>query len=149
VVAILVVAGAAVAYFTSSGSGTGNATVGSSSHYAVTTDAPTGGSLYPGSGIDTVGYHVKNTSAGAQSVSSITAALTTDANGGVYDTTSSAFVDGCKASWFTVTNSPGTLPDDLAGGTTHSGSATIALTDSGGNQDPCQGLTPQLTVNAS
>ena len=50
VIGVLALAGGAFAYFTSTGTGTGNATVGSSSTYTVTVGAPTGGSLYPGSG---------------------------------------------------------------------------------------------------
>lgn len=142
-------AGVAFAYFTDSGSGTGNATVGSSSPYTVTVDAATGGPLFPGAGTTNLAYHVTNVSSGNQQVSLITAALTTNAAGGIFDTTSGAFVDGCKAAWFTVTNNPGELPNNLAGGATHDGSADLVLNDSGTNQDACQGLSPQLTVNAS
>jgi hypothetical protein len=148
VIVSLALAAGAFAYFTSTGSGTGNATVGSSSNYAVTVDAATGGPLYPGSGTTNLAYHVKNVSPGQQRVSSIAATLTTDTAGGVYNTSSSAFVDGCQASWFSVSNHPGTLPDNLAGGATHSGSADVVLNDSGTNQNPCQGVTPQLTVTA-
>lgn len=148
VVAALAVAGASFAYFTDEGSGTGNATVGSSTKYAVTVDAATGGALYPGAGTDTLKYHVNNKGSGHQQLSSIGAALTEDASGNVYDTTAKAFASGCKASWFKVVNSPGTLPDDLAAGATHDGSATIELNDEEENQNACQGVTPQLTVSA-
>ena len=67
-VAALSLAAGAFAYFTSTGSGTGNASVGSSSNYSVTVDAATGGALLPGSGTDTINYHVKNTSSGQQQV---------------------------------------------------------------------------------
>jgi hypothetical protein len=149
-VAMLAVAGAAFAYFTSTGSGTGNATVGNASNYTVTVGAPSGGELYPGSGTDTVKYSVKNNSAGHQNLATTTAALTTDGGGGVFDTTTSKFVDGCKASWFAVTNSSPSLPQDLAGGAEYTeGSATIVLKNEAENQNACQGLTPQVTVEAS
>jgi hypothetical protein len=148
-VAMLAVAGAAFAYFTSTGTGTGNATVGAPSTYTVTTAAPTGGLLYPGEGTDTVTYEVKNNSTGHPNLEETTAALTTDVGGGVYDTTSKAFVDTCKASWFTVVNSSPGVPVDLAGGTSYTkGSATIALKNEPVNQNACQSLTPQLTVDA-
>lgn len=147
VLAALAAAGASVAYFTDEGSGTGNATVGSSTKYGVTVDAATGGALYPGAGTDTLEYHVKNEGSGHQQLSSITATLTSE-SGNVYNTTTKAFASGCKASWFTVVNSPGTLPNDLAGGATHNGSATVALNDEAENQNACQGVTPQLTVSA-
>lgn len=146
--AILTVASASFAYFTDEGSGTGNGTVGSSTKYAVTVDAATGGSLYPGAGVDTLEYHVKNEGSGHQQLSSITATLTKDEGGNVYNTTTKAFATGCKSSWFTVVNSPGTLPDDLAGGATHSGSATVELKNEAESQNACQSVTPQLTVTA-
>ena len=62
-------AGAALAYFTSTGSGTGSATVGSSTALTVASVAPTGGPLYPdaaigGANVETVAYTVTNPSAG-------------------------------------------------------------------------------------
>ncbi len=140
-------AGAALAYFTSTGNGTGNATVGASTDWLVTTQAPTGGLLYPGTGTDTVDYTVTNQSTGYQELNGTTAALTTDVGGGVYDTTTSAFVDGCLASWFTVTNT--TVSGDVAAAGSLSSNVTIALNDSGTNQDTCENLTPQVTVSAS
>jgi hypothetical protein len=138
----------AFAYFTSTGSGTGNATVGSASNWSVVAAAPTGGALLPGFGTDTVGYTVKNVSSGHQGFTTTTAALTTDANGGVYDTVQAKFVDGCLASWFTVTNTPPAAAD-LANNGTVSGSLTISLNDAAANQNACQGLSPQVTINAS
>ena len=138
----------AFAYFTSTGSGTGNGTVGSASNWTVTAAAPTGGPLLPGSGTQTVTYTVKNVSAGHQEFNTTTAALTTDANGGVYDTVQAKFVDTCLASWFTVTNTP-PAGADLANNGTVSGSLTITMTDAAANQNACQGLSPQVTINAS
>ena len=140
-------AGAALAYFTSSGTGTGNATFGTSSNWSVASTAPTGGALLPGTGTDTVAYTVTNSGSGYQELNGTTAALTTDVGGGVYDTTTSAFVDGCQASWFTVTNT--TVSGDVAGGGDLASSLTIALNDSGTDQDACQGLDPQVTISAS
>src|SRR3954451_25059566 len=143
VVAVAAAVGA-FAYFTSSGSGTGNASVGSSSNYLVTVDAATGGPLYPGAGTTNLAYHVKNVGGGNQQVSSITAALTSNGSGDVYNTTTSTYAAGCQAAWFTVTNHPATLPDNLAANATHNGSADVVLNDSGGDQNACQGVTPQL-----
>src|SRR5450755_3549745 len=56
VVAVLVCAGAAVAYFTSTGSGTGSASVGSSTAFTVAVSPATGGPLYPGSGTENRAY---------------------------------------------------------------------------------------------
>jgi hypothetical protein len=149
VVAVLAMASAAIAYFTSTGDGSGNAVVGMSSNYTVTADAATGGALLPGFGTDTIAYHVKNVSSGKQAVQNISATLNTNTSGDVYDTTKGQYATGCLATWFTVTNSPGTLPDDLAGGATHNGSVSISLNDSGSPQDACQNVTPQILVHAS
>jgi hypothetical protein len=140
-------ASAAFAYFTSTGSGTGNATVGSAGTWTVATSAPTGGLLYPGVGTDTVAYTVTNSGSGYEELNGTTAALKTATGGGVYDTTTSAFVDGCQASWFTVINT--TVTGDVAAAGDLSSNVTIALTDSGTNQDACESLTPQVIVSAS
>jgi hypothetical protein len=149
IVAALAVAGGAIAYFTSTGSGTGNAKVGSASNWTVAVGAYTGGPLYPGAGSENVPFTITNASSGAQELQTTTAALTKDAGGGVYDTTTQAYVDGCQASWFTVTDNTPTPAVDLAGGAQYtSGNATVTMQDSQSNQDSCQGLTPQVTVNA-
>jgi hypothetical protein len=140
-------AGAALAYFTSTGNGTGNATVGTAGSWTVATSAPTGGLLYPGTGTDTVAYTVTNSGSGYQELNGTTAALTTDVAGGVFDTTTHAFVDGCQASWFTVTNT--TVSGDVAPSADLSSSLTITMQDSGTVQDPCKNLTPQVTISAS
>lgn len=147
VVATLAIAGAAYAYFTSTGTGTGNATVGTSTAFVVTVAAPTGGLLYPGSGTDTLSYTVRNPSAGAQNLSATTAVV---ASSGANITQSGTPVVGCLAAWFTATNTPPTLPQDLAGGATSTaGSVAVTMTDSGTNQNPCENATPDITVSAS
>jgi hypothetical protein len=151
VVGVLVCAGAAFAYFTSTGSGSGNATVGSSSAFTVNVAAASGGALYPGSGTQTLSYTVTNPSSGAQSLRATTASVAS--SGGNITTGSGAGtpVTGCLASWFTATNTaPTPLPQNLAGGATStSGSVAVTMQDSGTNQDPCQGATPNITVSAS
>jgi hypothetical protein len=147
-IAVLALAGGAFAYFTSTGTGTGNATVGSSSTYTVTVGAPTGGTLYPGSGTDTVSIDVHNNSSGNQQVSNVAASLTANGSGDVYNANTSAYATGCKASWFTVTPSETGLPADLNGGGDYTTSATISMQDSNTNQNACQGVAPQVTVSA-
>ena len=147
-------AGAAFAYFTTSGSGTGNGKVGSSSSFTVTVDAYTGGPIYPGSGSENATYTVKNPGPADQLLTSTSAALTTDVGGGVYDTTSHAFVDGCQASWFTVTDNQPTTPAEpvtlASGASATGGSVDLSMpSNSTDNQNPCEGLTPQITVSAT
>lgn len=140
-------AGATLAYFTSTGSGTGNATVGTSTDWSVSVAAGTGGPLYPGAGTETIGYTVTNPGTGQQELNATSAALTSDVAGGVFDTNTSAYVDTCLASWFTVTNT--TVSGDVAPAGSLSSSLTVVLNDSGTDQDACQGIAPQVTVSAS
>ena len=59
-------AGAAFAYFTASGQGTGTGSVGSATSFNVVVGTPTGGPLYPGAGTETFGYTITNTGTGNQ-----------------------------------------------------------------------------------
>ena len=139
-------AGAAFAYFTTNGSGTGNATVGTSSPWAVTFAPNTGGPLYPGTGTVTVHYTIRNPGSGQQNLNGTTAALT--ASGlNVVDSVSSQPVDGCLVSWFTVTNI--TVSGNLAPTAALTSSVTVTMQDSGTTQDACKNASPQVTVNAS
>jgi hypothetical protein len=65
---VLVVTGAAIAYFTASGTGTGTASVGTSS--ALTIHGSTSGTLYPGTSTN-VTFTADNPSSGHQQIGSI------------------------------------------------------------------------------
>src|SRR5690349_605685 len=80
----------AYAYFTSSGSGTGSASVGTSTTWAVTTDAAVGGPLTPGGPSETVAYHVKNNSTGAQKLQNVAISVANN------DGTTWTAVSGCS-----------------------------------------------------
>jgi hypothetical protein len=145
--ALLAMAAGAFAYFTSSGSGTGKATVGASTAFTVTPASATGGPLYPGSGTQTISYTVTNPGSGAENLSSTSAAVASS-SGNV--TVNGTAVPGCLASWFTAVNHPPTLPQDLAGGATSTAaSVTVTMQDSGTNQNPCQSVQPDITISAS
>jgi hypothetical protein len=147
VVAVLATAGAALAFFTSSGSGTGSASVGSSTSFTVAVGTATGGPLTPGSGSQTLSYTVTNPGSGSQNLSGTSAVV---ASSGLNIKSGGTAVPGCLAADFTVVNNKPTLPQNLAGGATSTpGSVTVTMQDSGVNQDPCQGKTPDITVSAS
>jgi hypothetical protein len=135
VVAIAAV-GAAIAYFTTSGSGTGSASVGSSS--AVTIHGTVSGALYPGSSA-TVNFTVDNPSSGSQRVNGIQ----------LEKVTTDAAHSGCVTSDFTMPNVTvnQTFPSGNAQAVTATGSLSMANTAL--NQDACQGapLTLSLTSN--
>ena len=156
------IAGTAFAYFTASGSGTGTAYVGSPTPWtvAVSLDASSSGvDLYPGGVAETFDFTVLNSGAGAQALTSVVPALTTDASGLVQSGSPLADIGGCWASWFPVTfngsltngnvGTPYTYGQAIASGDYVFGSFTVSMTDSGTNQDVCAGMQPSLTVSAS
>jgi hypothetical protein len=144
-----VLAGIAYAYFTSSGTGTGNARVGTSASWAVQANNPVGVPLLPGYGSQNISYTVTNTSDGYQKLMDTAAALTTNAAGDVYDVSTSSIAAGCKAAWYTVVNDKPALVN-LAGGAVHSGgNVTIQMLDSNTNQDACKLVSPQVTIDAT
>lgn len=145
VIAVFAVGTAAFAYFTSTGSGTGQAAVGSSTHWTVALSASTG-TMYPGSGSSVIPYTVTNAGTGNQYLTTTAASVNADTNGNV--TSHGTSVSGCLATWFTATNTAPTAAD-LAGGAHTTGSVSVAMSDANANQNACEGVTPDVTVNAS
>jgi hypothetical protein len=143
-VAVVAFAVAAYAYFTSSGSGTGSASVGTASPWGVSVGSPTGGPLYPGAGSEDLAYTITNGSSGHQQLETISAAV---ASSGGNITHNGTAVAGCSASWFTAVNHPPSLPSNVAGGGSRSGSVTVTMQDSNTNQDACKNASPDITVN--
>jgi hypothetical protein len=141
----LALAGGAFAYFTASGSGTGQATVGSSTPWTVTFGTTTG-TMYPGAGTATLPYTVTNAGGGNQKLATTTASVNADGSGNV--TNHGTSVSGCLASWFTAANTPPTAAD-LAAGAHTTGSVAVTMTDAAVSQNACQGVTPDVTVSAS
>ena len=147
--AVLGTGSAAFAYFTSTGSGTGNASVGSASTWTVTQTSTTG-TIFPGSGSSTLTFSVKNNGTGAQAFNTVTPAIANDGSGNIE--VGGNPVVGCLATWFptpTIVSEPAANTSIAAGGNA-TVQLSVSMTDSGTNQDKCQGATPQvtLTVNA-
>lgn len=142
--------GAAIAYFSTSGTGHGHVVVGTASNLAVTLQPYTApsGLMVPDLYVEHIAYSITNTG-GSQAVTSITAYLEQDASGDVLDVASNTYVLGCQASWFTVTNHPPTLPVTLASGGVANGNLDVQLDNWPVNQDACQGISPQVNVTAS
>ena len=155
-VAVLGASLAAYAYFTSTGSGTGKADVGSATSWTVG-NASTTGTMYPGAGTATLTYRVTNPGTGRQAVTGVS--VTVAASGGnIIDDTTGNAVAGCTASWFsaaasTFKASDGTTtvvaPVDLAGGDYITGTSAVTMSNVASSQDACQGHSPRLTISAS
>jgi hypothetical protein len=136
------VAGAAFAYFTSTGSGTGTATVGSSS--AVTLHATISKSLYPGSS-SPVAFTVDNPSSGVQRVGTVTlASISADATHTECKTT----ITGGNPD-FTMAAVPVNQVVNPGNGQSVAATGTLTMNETGVSQDACQGatLTLHLTNN--
>ena len=149
---VLAGGGAAFAYFTASGSGTGSATVGSTGTWQVTQASSTG-TIYPGSGSSVITFNVKNTGNGDQQYSTATVAVNSSTQSGyVGDITQSATpVSGCLASWFsasdTATGDDPDLGTNIAAGGTVQVMVQVSMpSDSTDNQDDCEGTTPDVTL---
>ena len=137
--------GAAFAYFTSSGSGTGSATVGTAGTWGVS-QTNTTGTITPGSGTSTLTFSVKNNGTGDQSFATATATVNADSSGNI--TVGGTSVSGCLASWFTasITNDPG-LSTSIAGGASTPVTVSVSMpSNATTNQDACQGKSPDVTL---
>jgi len=136
---LLAFAGAAVAYFSTTGSGSGSATVGKSSALAISaTITPATGGLVPGGSPADVQFSVNNPSSGNQYVGtvSLTGVKAYTSQGGTDITGTGA--GQCDTSAFSM--SPVTENRDVpSGSSTLPADGSLVFSDSGSNQDGCQG----------
>ncbi len=140
----LIGGGVAVAFWTTSGTGTGTATTGDSSNFVVTTDAPVGPALAPGgTNEQTITFHVQNTNNGVQRLNSVAVSVA-NANG-----TAWTAVSGCSAADYVIAQHSVPASTDLVSNQTYTGVVTIKMKDTGVNQDGCKGVTVPLYVSAS
>jgi hypothetical protein len=139
---LVVVVTGAYAYFTTSGTGTGTAAVGSSS--AVTLHATVTGSLYPGTS-SPVTFTVDNPSSGKQKVGTISlSSITVDA---AHSECSTVITGGTPDFTMPVVAVNASFGSGNSQAVTPTG--TLTMNDTLQNQDKCQGatLTLHLTNN--
>jgi hypothetical protein len=123
---------AAYAYFTTGGSGTGSANVGTAS--AIVLSATTDTTLYPGGPAADLAIEVTNPGPANQHV----------------DTVSLTSIDtpiGCNAAWFTM--SPVTVDSTLAPGASTTVHGMLTMTNTATSQDACQGGALTLHVSSN
>jgi hypothetical protein len=121
----------AYAYFTNAGSGTGTATVGTSSGILLSGNAV--GLLYPGGPDRPVTVTITNPGAGAQYVGTI--------SGTVADN------GACDGDWFEVDSVD--YDDTLAPGASDTVTTAVRMLESGTNQDACKNLTMTITWSST
>ena len=149
------IAGAAFAFFTGTGTGAGHASVGANTGWKVTLSSDNTGSLYPGTGSETLSYTIQNTGGGNQELTSVTAALVTDSSGLAETGNPASYITGCYAGWFTATasapmNQASTvylLNTEIAPGGWAYGTVKVTMTDEPFSQDGCIGATPNITLS--
>lgn len=157
-IAVLAVAGAAYAYFTSTGNGAGSGTVGAATNWGVTSTT-SGGPLYPGiSAADqTVHVTIKNNGSGAQELNTFT--ISVAGSGGstwTSSTTNYPSENACSAADFALGGQAGSgsytvsgIADDLAPGASYNTTVNLHMLDTGVPQDNCQNVTAPLYISAT
>lgn len=138
---LLVVAGAAVAYFTTTGSGEGSATVGTTE--AITVTPTTVGNLYPlnTAPAKNTTIKLKNTTKGVVKVKEVEKSEVTVAESGTGEPH-----EGCSAEWFKF--SPVAFNEELEPNEEKTKEGTLWLKNEHVNQDACKGaaVTVKYTV---
>jgi hypothetical protein len=143
VISVLAIAVAAFAYWTTSGSGTGSATVGSDAGVTVSGDPANG--IYPGSDVAVTTTITNSSTTQAQQVSSLHVAISIDATHAG---------NGCEESWFTYKAdseaSGASNPHSVAMNTeipasgSHTVDGKVFMANTASNQDACKGATINL-----
>jgi hypothetical protein len=143
------VGSAAFAYFSSTGSGAGTGTVGISAGLDIAQTNTVSGIL-PDAATHEIDYTVTNNNSGSEAVHQVTVTVASVTGAGTATGTDSLGnpIDACTPSLFTVVQgSP--LDANLAHLGTADGTATVALSDDGNNQDNCQGATLHFAFSSN
>jgi hypothetical protein len=136
--------------------GTGYATTAQGGTWAVSVSPPTNGPLAPtgssvGTSTEQVPVSVTNSTATGQTLATgITVSFNSDANGGVFDELTNAYVDACPAANFSADASTFNTANggsSVAAGSSASGAITVTIADAA--PTACEGLEPEFTVVAS
>lgn len=134
-------ASAALAYWTTSGTGSGSATTGTSTAVNV---AQVGAitDLYPGSPAQAVDFSIDNTTANNQFITTVAVSIASVVPGGP--------PGSCTADDFTLTQPTATYGDLTPGVHTYSPSGSeLSLNNAATNQDGCKNATVNLAFAAS
>jgi hypothetical protein len=132
--------GAAFAYWSAVGVGTGEASTGKTVAFKVVSTPAAGDALSPGGPTQTAAFTVKNENTGAQNLADVTAKVAAE-NGSAWTAGS------CSAADFEV-GTPTIAKGQIAAGATVPGTVTIKMVNKATNQDDCQGVTVPLYFEA-
>jgi len=146
VVVTLVVAGAALAYWTAGGSGTGTAPVAAGTSNLTVNQTTTLTGMYPGDTAQTISGNFDNSNSGPAYVGTVTASIASVAKAG------GAPAGTCDATDFTLANAAMTVAAEVPTGTAKGAwtGATLKFNDkTTTNQDACKGATVTLSYAIS
>lgn len=135
---------AAYAFWTNGGTGSGTAATGTNTGITVNqTSAPAG--LYPGGDAQSLSGDFDNTNAGSVQVHNVTATLASVTGGGTDGTK-----PDCTIADYTLTDNPATVDAEIPTGTAQGawGPISIAMVDSGTNQDNCKNATVHVNYTS-
>jgi hypothetical protein len=142
--ALVVAGGAAFAWWTAGGSGTGSATTGDVTALTVVQTSTVTG-LAPGLPAQTLSGKFNNPNSGPVHVSTVTASISSVTDG------TGAAITGCDASDYTLANAAMTVNADVPAGNAQGSwtGATIAFNNKPSNQDACKNAVVHLAYSAS
>lgn len=137
------IAGAAFAYWTAGGSGTGTAATGTSTPISAVQTSVVG-NMRPGDAAQTLSGNFTNSTAGPVYVTSVTASIASVFQGGVVAV-------GCDATDYTLASAVMTVGHEVAAGTGVDAwtGATVKFNNKVTNQDACKNATVNLAYAIS
>jgi hypothetical protein len=146
-------AGAAFAYFSAQGNGSGTGLTGNDTAWTVNNPTPTGGPLYPDQGAETFAFTVSNNSNGSQGLNAVTATVAPH-NAGCDASWYDVAIDGAAAAPTTQTETYGGVatptPINIDKGDSQPVSVVLTLVNTPTvDQSACEGDAPVVTLAAS
>lgn len=132
--ALVLTGGAAFAYWTQSGAGTGGATTGTTTAVVVNQTSTVTG-LFPGGAAQALSGNFDNPSDAAVSVGAVTASVTATSAG------------GCDPAWYSITGTGSPATQVLAAGAAVGAwsGLNVSLLNDAANQDACKDATITIT----
>jgi hypothetical protein len=143
-VLVLALAGAAIAYWTAGGSGTGSAPAADAQKALTANQTTTVQAMYPGDTAQTLSGNFDNPNSGPIRVGTVTASMASV-------TKASGVTGSCDASDFTLANATMTVNAEVPSGNSQGGwsGATIKFNNKTTNQDACKGATVNLSYTVA
>jgi len=144
VIAVFAVAGAAIAYWTAGGTGTGTASTKLGAGSLTVNQTGTLTPMFPGDSPQTLSGNFDNPTGASVLVSQVAV--------GISSVTQAVGATGsCSSADYTISGSPMTVNAEVPAGSAKGNwtGATIQFNDTGSNQNGCKGATVNLSYTAS